>query len=123
MQDIPAPLGGLGPPLVGQQIEPVIFEVRRSDTRRRHRIHFTAPEPAEQKHRAFRALDRALRGENAEPADDTDPALIPSYAVWSLVHGYATLALEGAIDSGNPDPLSSDLLPAMLALLSVRDLP
>lgn len=116
MQDIPAPLGGLGPPLVGQQIEPVNFEVRRSDTRRRHRIDFTAPELAEQKH-------RALRGENAEPADDTDPALIPSYAVWSLVHGYATLALEGAIDSGNPDPLNSDLLPAMLALLSVRDLP
>ncbi|MFJ7083859.1 TetR/AcrR family transcriptional regulator [Streptomyces griseus] len=84
---------------------------------------FTAPELAEQKHRALRALDRALRGENAEPADDADPALIPSYAVWSLVHGYATLALEGAIDSGNPDPLNSDLLPAMLALLAVRDLP
>lgn len=81
---------------------------------------FTAPELAEQKHRALRALDRGLRGEDAEPAAcDTDPALLPSYAVWSLVHGYTTLALEGAIDSSNPDPLKSDLLPTMLALLDV----
>jgi len=84
---------------------------------------FTAPELAEQKHRALRALDRGLRGENAEPAHDTDPALLPSYAVWSLVHGYTTLALEGAIDSSNPDPLNSGLLPAMLALLDVSDPP
>jgi AcrR family transcriptional regulator len=82
---------------------------------------FTAPELAEQKHRALRALDRGLRGEDAEPVRDTDPALLPSYAVWSLVHGYTTLALEGAIDSSNPDPLNSGLLPAMLALLDVPD--
>ncbi|QHC18876.1 TetR family transcriptional regulator [Streptomyces sp. GF20] len=87
------------------------------------RFDFTAPELAEQKHRALRALDHALRGEDAEPADDTDPALVPSYAVWSLVHGYATLALEGAIDSGSPDPLNSNLLPAMLTLLDMPDLP
>ncbi|MET0493304.1 MAG: WHG domain-containing protein [Actinoplanes sp.] len=68
---------------------------------------FTAHELAEQKHRALRALDRGLRGEDAAPACDTDPALLPSYAVWSLVHGYTTLALEGAIDSSDPDPLSS----------------
>ncbi|MFE3415519.1 TetR-like C-terminal domain-containing protein [Streptomyces mirabilis] len=81
---------------------------------------FTASELAEQKHRALRVLDRSMRGEDAEPATyDTDPALLPSYAVWSLVHGYTTLALEGAIDSSNPDPLNSDLLPTMLALLDV----
>ncbi|GAA3748196.1 TetR/AcrR family transcriptional regulator [Streptomyces tremellae] len=84
---------------------------------------FTAPELAEQKHRALRALDRGLRGEKAAPVHDTDPALVPSYAVWALVHGYTTLALEGAIDSGNPDPLHGDLLPAMLTLLAVPDLP
>ncbi|MFI9645472.1 TetR/AcrR family transcriptional regulator [Streptomyces sp. NPDC052040] len=84
---------------------------------------YTAPELAEQKHRALRALHRALHGENAEPAHDTDPALIPSYAVWSLVHGYTTLTLEGAIDSTNPDPLNTDLLPAMLTLLDLPDLP
>jgi AcrR family transcriptional regulator len=81
---------------------------------------YTDPELAEQKHRALRALDRGLRGGDAElPDDDTDPALVPSYAVWSLVHGYTTLALEGAIDSSNPDPLAHDLLPAMLALLNL----
>lgn len=81
----------------------------------------TAPELAEQKHRALRSLDHALRGTSAEPINDTDPALVPSYAVWSLVHGYTTLALEGAIDSTNPDPLNSGLLPNMLALLDLSD--
>lgn len=81
---------------------------------------FDDPVLAEQKHRALRALDRCLRGEDAElPDDDTDPALVPSYAVWSLVHGYTTLALEGAIDSSSRDPLASDLLPAMLDLLNL----
>jgi hypothetical protein len=39
--------------------------------------------------------------------------------VWSLAHGYATLALEGAIDHGGADPATSDLLPAMLRLPDV----
>ena len=47
------------------------------------------------------------------------PALVPSYAAWSLVHGYTSLALEGAIDDETPDPLTSDLLPAMLRLLDL----
>ncbi|WP_051793223.1 TetR/AcrR family transcriptional regulator [Amycolatopsis jejuensis] len=84
---------------------------------------FTAPELAEQKHRALLILDRGLRGEGAAPASGTDPALLPSYAVWSLVHGYTTLALEGAIDSSNPDPLKGDLLPEMLALLDISGSP
>ncbi|MEV0843204.1 TetR/AcrR family transcriptional regulator [Actinocatenispora sera] len=80
---------------------------------------FNDPELAEQKHRALRALDRGLRGTDTQLPEDTDPALVPSYAVWSLVHGYTILALEGAIDSNARDPLASDLLPAMLALLDV----
>jgi hypothetical protein len=54
--------------------------------------------------------------------DGAGPALLPSYTVWSLAHGYATLALEGAIgDDGDDgaDPATSDLLPAMLRLLGV----
>lgn len=74
---------------------------------------------AEQKHRALLALDRGIRGEQAEPIDDTDPVLLPSYAVWSLVHGYTILALDGAIDSTNPDPLNSGLLPSLLGLLAI----
>lgn len=81
---------------------------------------FDDPELVEQKHRALRALDRALRGPQAELPDKADPALVPSYAVWSLVHGYTTLALEGAIGDDTAEPLTSDLLPAMLHLLDVR---
>jgi AcrR family transcriptional regulator len=84
---------------------------------------FTAPELAEQKHRALRALDRALRGDGADAVDDSDPALLPSYAVWSLVHGYTILAIEGAIESTNPDPLNGELLPAMLGLLELGRAP
>ena len=81
---------------------------------------YNDPELAEQKHRAMRALDRVLRGTDAPPTSDEDPALVQSYAVWSLVHGYTTLALEGAIDEEAADPLASDLLPAMLRLVDVH---
>jgi AcrR family transcriptional regulator len=81
---------------------------------------YNDPELAEQKQRALRALDRVLRGTDAAPTFDEDPALVQSYAVWSLVHGYTTLALEGAIDEEAPDPWASDLLPAMLQLVDVR---
>jgi AcrR family transcriptional regulator len=80
---------------------------------------YNDPELAEQKHRALRALDRVLRGTDAAPMSDEDPALVSSYAVWSLVHGYTVLALEGAIDEEAADPLASDLLPAMLRLVDV----
>src|ERR687891_223449 len=63
---------------------------------------------------------RGLRGTDAAPTSDEDPALVQSYAVWSLVHGYTTLALEGAIDEEAADPLASDLLPAMLRLVDVH---
>jgi AcrR family transcriptional regulator len=78
------------------------------------------PELTEQKHRALHALDRVLRGADAGPTSNEDPALVQSYAVWSLVHGYTTLALEGAIDEKAADPLASDLLPAMLQLVDLR---
>lgn len=77
------------------------------------------PGLTEHKHRALRALDRGLRGEDARVSDYADAALVPSYAVWSLVHGYTTLALEGAFDGDTPDPLPSALLPAMLKLLDL----
>ncbi|HVT66105.1 MAG TPA: TetR/AcrR family transcriptional regulator [Trebonia sp.] len=77
------------------------------------------PELMAHKRRALRALDRGLRGADAQLPDDDDPALLPSYTVWSLAHGYATLALEGAIGYDGADPATSGLLPAMLRLLDV----
>jgi hypothetical protein len=80
---------------------------------------FNDPDLIEQKHRALHALYRGQRGQDAQLPDNADPALVPSYAVRSLVHGYTSLALEGAIDDDTPDPLTSDLLPAMLWLLDL----
>lgn len=78
------------------------------------------PDLAAAKHRALGILDQGLRGGDRQLPNKTDAALLPSYAVWSLVHGYTGLALEGAIDDGAGDPSTSELLPAMLRLLDVR---
>lgn len=81
---------------------------------------FNDPDLAEQKHRALRALDRCLRGPGGQMPEEDEPyGSLATYAVWSLVHGYTILALEGAIDEGASDPLASGLLPAMLLLLDV----
>lgn len=84
------------------------------------RFDFTAPELAEQKHRALRALDRGVRGAEDLPASDDDPALFPSYAVWSLVHGYVTLVLDGAIANGAPSPTHHAMLPKLLSFLDLH---
>lgn len=80
---------------------------------------FHDPDLMEQKHRALRALDRGIRGKDAQLPDRGDLALVPSYSVWSLVHGYTSLALEGAIDDDTSEPLLGDLLPAMLQRLDL----
>ncbi len=46
--------------------------------------------------RAFDVLDRVTRGVDAPNSGSTDPALAPSIAAWSLVHGFARLAIDGA---------------------------
>lgn len=76
-----------------------------------------APELIEQKHRALFALDRGLRGHDSPRGGDSSSVLVASYAVWSLVHGYTILALEGALDHNASDPFASELLPSMLKLL------
>ncbi len=83
----------------------------------------TLPELAEQKHRALRALDSGIRGDREAPASDDNPALFPSYAVWSLVHGYATLALEGAIANDEHPALHREMLPKLLALIDLTGAP
>lgn len=46
--------------------------------------------------RAFSAIDKLVRGENAPRLPKSDPALAPTIACWSLVHGFAQLAIAGA---------------------------
>ena len=73
------------------------------------------PQLLEQKLRSLRALDRSVRGPEAPPAEPGAAALLRSYAVWSLVHGYVALESEGALD---PDG-NRMLLVAMLRLLAL----
>ena len=68
--------------------------------------------------RAFHALDRLVRGEVA-PLPPSHPACAPSIACWSIVHGFATLALSGAFGPG-PDAAERaavQMLPAVLGYL------
>lgn len=70
--------------------------------------------------RAFRQLDRAVRGDHApetgEPAD-----MAPSIAAWSIVHGFARLAMDGQFgtEPGAPERAADALLPHVLDYLSV----
>lgn len=71
--------------------------------------------------RAFQILDRAVRGENAGHTGLRDPALAPSIAAWSMVHGFALLALDGVFgsDEGAPKLAAEALLPLVLEHLAV----
>lgn len=70
--------------------------------------------------RAFDALDRAVRPAGLPAGSPDDPALAPSIACWSLVHGFALLALDGAFARQGEEPRSMDaLLDATLEHLDV----
>jgi AcrR family transcriptional regulator len=60
----------------------------------------TDPDYASAGHRAFMTLDRAVRGEQAPSTASTDPSLAPSIAAWSIVHGFARLAMDGVFGMG-----------------------
>ena len=71
--------------------------------------------------RAFRTLDRLVRGDAAPPAPPGDPASAASVACWSIVHGFATLALDGVFGPG-PDAAeraAERMLPVVLGHLAV----
>lgn len=71
--------------------------------------------------RAFEALDRVTRGEGAPSTCSTDPELAPSVAAWSLVHGFARLAIDGAFgaDSDSTERAAQSFLPLILDRLQV----
>jgi AcrR family transcriptional regulator len=69
--------------------------------------------------RAYSILDRAARGRPAGPGEQAEiPAAI---AAWSIVHGFARLALDGAFgeEEGAAERAARDLLPQVLEHLSV----
>lgn len=71
--------------------------------------------------RAFGILDRAVRGPDAGPSRPCDLAPAPSIAAWSIVHGFACLALDGVFgaEAGAPERAADALLPLVLDHLSV----
>lgn len=70
--------------------------------------------------RAFRILDDAVRGDAAahQGASEKSPS---SIAAWSIVHGFARLARDGAFggEPGDAERATDLLLPAVLDHLSV----
>jgi AcrR family transcriptional regulator len=71
--------------------------------------------------RAFLILDRAVRGEQPSANGPTDPALAPSIAAWSIVHGFARLARDGVFGTGTEaaERAVEALLPAVLDHLTL----
>ena len=79
------------------------------------------PAHIEAGNRAFLILDRAVRGEHAKRSGPRDPALAPSIACWSMVHGFALLALDGAFgtEEDAPAQAAEALLPLVLGHLTI----
>jgi AcrR family transcriptional regulator len=79
------------------------------------------PAHVEAGRRAFEILDHAVRGEDADRNGPRDPALAPSIAAWSIVHGFALLALDGAFgtDENAPELAAKELLPLVLGHLAI----
>lgn len=69
--------------------------------------------------RAFTILDRLVRGEDVTAHDDISAA--PSIACWSIVHGFARLALDGVFGTGpgEAEQAAETLLPVVLEHLNV----
>lgn len=76
-----------------------------------------------EKARAFDCPDRLMRGANAPRIPHDDPAMAPTIASWSLVHGYVRLMFDGGLGHrmDAPATLTETLLPAMLDLLKIPD--
>ncbi|HEY0630269.1 MAG TPA: WHG domain-containing protein [Sphingomicrobium sp.] len=79
------------------------------------------PQLSEAGNRAWALLDSAARGPDAPHSGPLDPALAPSTAAWSIVHGFARLAIDGAF---GPEPDAAEqaariMLPLVLDCLQV----
>jgi AcrR family transcriptional regulator len=71
--------------------------------------------------RAFEILDRAVRGKEAKRMAPTDSALAPSLAAWSIVHGFARLAIDGVFgtEPGAAARAADTMLPQILDHLRI----
>lgn len=79
------------------------------------------PDYADAATRAFVLLDRAVRGEEGGLGGPAGPETAPSIACWSMVHGFARLAIDGGFGTlpGAAEAAAEALLPAVLDRLDV----
>lgn len=79
------------------------------------------PEYAAAAARAFRLLDRAVRGGEGGAQAPGGPETAPSIACWAMVHGFARLALDGGFGTGPgaAEAAVEGLLPAVQDHLAV----
>jgi AcrR family transcriptional regulator len=70
---------------------------------------------------AFDVLDRVARPDGAPRSGPRDPALASSIAAWSLVHGFARLAIDGAFgaEPGSAELAAKSTLPLILDRLQL----
>lgn len=84
-------------------------------------LDLTDPKLSAEKTRAFDCLDRLARGADAPRRPHLDPAMAPTIACWSLVHGFARLMLDGGLGETDAQAGSADaILPAMLDMLDIQ---
>lgn len=71
--------------------------------------------------RAFEVLDRVVRHQGVPSSGPADPALAPSIAAWSVVHGFARLAIDGVFgaEPDSAERAAQALLPLVLNHLRV----
>lgn len=79
------------------------------------------PQLSEAGDRAFDVLDRVTRPEGAPSSGSSDPVLAPSIAAWSLVHGFARLAIDGAFgaEQDSAELAAQSMLPLILDRLQL----
>jgi len=78
------------------------------------------PDFTEAGNRAFRILDEAVRGD-ASAGECWEADMAPSIAAWSIVHGFARLAIDGVFgtEEGAAERAADALLPRVLDHLRV----
>ena len=101
--------------------EPQLFDLMWRSTL----LDMSDPALAAQKSRAFDCLDHLLRGNAAPTLPHLDPHMAPTLASWSIVHGFARLALDGGLGESNGGVESGveTVMAAMLGLLSLERAP
>lgn len=89
---------------------------------RKNLLYVDDPVHVESARRAYRLLDEAVRGNDAANAPFDACAGAPTIALWSTIHGFASMVIDGAffVRSERDDASVSSLLDAILDQIGVH---